>query len=339
MSAQPVTMRGLNFVDYRRLELQQVPVPALIQPTDVLVRVRAAGICGSDLHGYTGQSGRRKPPLIMGHEAAGEIAAVGKAVDTVTVGDRVTIQPLLYLSDPKTGYRVRKLIGMHLPGAYADYVVVPVHNVYPLPDTLPFTTAALTEPTAVAVHAVSTTHVHPYDTALVVGAGTIGLLTMQALLLAGVEKVVMSDVSEARLSVAKATGAAATINPNTQEFARFVEQQTGGQGFDVTFEAVGVAPAVAQSLQAVRDGGTVVWIGNNQRMVEIDMQSVVTRELKVFGTYGMTERDFRRALQMLGDERIAVEPIISRRASLDEGPILFDELLQAESVVKCVFEM
>lgn len=332
-------MKALNFTDFNRLELQDVPVPALAAPDDVLVRVRAAGVCGSDLHGYTGKSGRRQPPLIMGHEVSGEVVAAGDAVTDVPAGTRVTIQPLIYRPDPQTGRIVRRLIGMNLPGAYAEYVVVPHGNLYRMPASLSYLAGALTEPTAVAVHAVSMAHIQPYDRVLVIGGGTIGLLTMQVLRIAGARQVAVSDVSADRLRMAEQMGAKATINPQTQDFGQFVADFTDGQGFDHTFEAVGVSATVAQSLSAIRDGGTVIWIGNNQKIIEVDMQAIVTRELRVFGTYGMNERDFRRALQMLSDGQIAADILVNRRATLDEGPTLFDELLSDPAVVKCVVEM
>lgn len=331
-------MKALNFADYNRLELIDMPIPDLQYPDDVLVRVRAAGVCGSDLHGYTGKTGRRKPPLVMGHEASGEVTAVGEAVEHVKPGDRVGIQPLVYRPDPVTGRVVRQMIGMNLPGAYAEYVVIPADNVYPIPDTLAYESASLTEPLAVGVRAVGTTHVRPYDSALVIGAGTIGLLTMQVLLLAGVHSVTISDVSDVRLNLAREMGAGNTINPGNQEFDALVSEITSGNGFDVVYEAVGISATVGQSISAIRDGGTVVWIGNNQRMVEVNMQAIVTRELHVAGTYGMNKNDFQRALQMLSDNRIAIDRLISRRATLEEGPHLFDELLSDASLVKCVVE-
>ena len=332
-------MQALNLSDFNRLELQTLPVPVPTDPHDVVVRIRAAGVCGSDLHGYTGRTGRRKPPIVMGHEAAGEVVAVGGAVQRVRPGDRVAIQPLVYRPDPATGRTTRYLIVMNLPVAYAEYTLVPECNLYPIPDTLPFAQAALTEPVAVAVRAVSTAQVQPYDSVLVIGAGTIGLLTLQILRLAGAGSVVVSDVSDVRLDAARAMGAVATINPETQDFSAFANEFTGGAGFDVTIEAVGISPTVGQSISAVRDGGTIVWIGNSQRMVEIDMQAIVTRELRLFGTYGMSERDFRRALHMLADGRIATERLVTRHATLAEGPALFDELLSDPAVIKCVIEM
>ena len=333
------TMQALNFADFNRLELLDIPVPALAEPDDVLVRIRAAGVCGSDLHGYTGKSGRRQPPLIMGHEASGDVVASGAGVTDVSAGARVAIQPLVYRPDPQTGQTVRKLIGMNLPGAYAEYVVVPRANLYPLPSGLPYLTASLTEPTSIALHAVSTVHVRPYDRVLVIGGGTIGLLTMQILRIAGAREVAVTDLSDARLRLAEQMGASATFNPGSGDFQQFVADTTGGQGFDLVFEAVGLTPTVGQSLQAIRDGGTVVWIGNNQKIIEVDMQAIVTRELRVYGTYGMTERDFQRALQMLADGQIAADILVNRRATLSEGPGLFDELLGDPAIVKCVIEM
>jgi len=332
-------MQALVFTDINRHELLTVPVPPLEHPDDVLIRVRAASVCGSDLHGYTGKTGRRKPPLIMGHEASGEVVAVGGGVRSVRPGDRVALHPLIYRPDPASGRMVRQMIGMNRPGAYAEYTVVPESNIYPLPETLPYTTAALTEPLAVAVHAVGLAHIRPYDRALVIGAGTIGLLTMQVLRLAGAREVVVSDVSDQRLDVARQMGASHTVNPRSHDFAAFVSDLTGNLGFDITYEAVGVTATVEQSLRAIRDGGAIVWIGNSQRIVEVDMQAVVTRELQILGSYGMNERDFRRALAMLAEGRIDVAPLISRRATLGEGPTLFDELLSDETVIKCVIEM
>lgn len=335
----PASMQALNFTAINRLELQDVAPPVIERADDVIVRVRAAGVCGSDLHGYTGQTGRRHPPLVMGHEAAGEVVAVGDAVTRVKPGDRVAVYPLVYLPNPDTGRLERKLIGMNLPGAYAEYVKAPAGNLFPMPAALGYDAGSLTEPTAVAVHAVGITQIRPYDSVLVIGAGTIGLLTMQVLLLSGARQVVVSDVSDARLEVARRMGAVDVVNPSRTDFDAYVRSFTAGHGFDITFEAVGITPTVAQSVTAVKDGGKIVWIGNNQRTVEVDMQAIVTRELSVLGTYGMNERDFGRALQMLADGKIDVASLVTRRAALSEGPTLFDELLRDPETIKCVIQM
>jgi L-iditol 2-dehydrogenase len=334
-------MKALMFTDIRQLQLQDVPRPEIESPDDVIVKVKSVGICGSDLHGYTGQSGRRTPPLIMGHEFTGVVETVGSA-NGIAPGQRVAIQPLVVcyhcdqcLAGQQNLCENRALIGMHRPGAYAEYVRVPVSNLYPIPDQLTYEAGAMVEPLSVAVHAVSLVNVHPYDTALIVGAGTIGLLTLIVLRQTAVRQIIVSDLSDARLEAARALGADITVNTASQNLKDAVLQHTV-KGVDVAFEAVGVTTTAQQTVDAVRTQGTVVWIGNNQKVIEVDMQSIVTREISVLGSYGMNQRDFKRSLAMLADGIIPVERIINRRASLDEGPHLFDELLGDESIIKCV---
>lgn len=331
-------MKACVLTDYYCHTLQNVPIPARRLPDDVLVRVRSAGICGSDLHGYTGQSGRRVPPLIMGHEATGDVVELG-AETPLQVGQRVALQPLIYRPDPATGIVRRRLIGMDLQGAYAEYIVMPAENLFPIPDTLSYAEGALAEPLAVAVHAVSLSPIRPYDRVLVIGAGAIGLLTVQVLRLAGAGLIVVSDINETRLNVAKQIGAHEVIRADQEDVTRKALQLTDGRGFDRTYEAVGITQTVQQSVASVCQGGTVVWIGNNQRTVEVDMQSVVTREITIRGTYGMTQQDFHRALAILADGAIRVTPLINRRATLDECPTLFDELIADQTIIKCIIEM
>jgi L-iditol 2-dehydrogenase len=328
-------MKALMFTDIKQLQLQDVPRPEIESPDDVIVKVKSVGICGSDLHGYTGQSGRRTPPLIMGHEFTGEVEAVGSA-NGVTAGQRVAIQPLVVcyhcdqcLAGQQNLCEKRALIGMHRPGAYAEYVRVPASNLYTIPEQLPYEAGAMAEPLSVAVHAVSLVNVRPYDTALIIGAGTIGLLTLIVLRKTGVRQILVSDLSDARLNAARALGADVTINTRTHDLKEAVLQQTAA-GVDLVFEAVGVSATAQQTLEAVRTQGTVVWIGNNQKLVEVDMQSIVTREISVLGSYGMNQRDFKRALAMLADGAVPTEQIITRRAGLDEGPHLFDETIRIQ---------
>ncbi|MDQ4078282.1 MAG: galactitol-1-phosphate 5-dehydrogenase [Chloroflexota bacterium] len=343
MASKDRSMTALMLTDIRDLQLAEVPIPEIEAPDEVLIKVRSAGVCGSDLHGYTGASGRRQPPLIMGHEVTGEVIATGDAVEDLPVGTRVAVQPVRWCgrcSQCRAGRRnlctQRRLMGMNAPGGYAPYVTWPAGNLFPLPDNLSFEEGALAEPLAVCVHAVGLADIRPYDTALVVGAGPIGLLTLAVLRHAGLKRLAVSDLSDARLEQAQAAGADVTINPKRQEISQVVEEMTRGEGVNIAFEAVGVSATVQQAVAATRNDGTVVWIGNNERMVEVDMQSIVTRELTVRGSYGMNDEDFQRALQMLGDGRIPTDLLINRRATLDEGPTLFEELLVSPETVKCV---
>lgn len=326
-------MKALMMTDIRKLELVELPVPEIHRPDEVLVRVKAAGVCGSDLHGYTGQSGRRIPPLVMGHEAAGEVVAVGSAVTALGPRDRVAIQPI----DRRGSKRI--LMGMDAPGAYAEYVVCPAGNLYPLPEQVSFEAGSLAEPLAVAVHAVGRAEVRDAASAVVIGAGPIGLLVASVLKRRNVPLVVVTDLSEARLEVARRLGIDAALNPARDDVIEAVRRLTDDRGADVAFEAVGLSATVAQAHAATQDGGTAVWIGNNLRTIELDMQEVVTRELNVLGSYGMTEDDFREALDLLAGGAVEADLIINRRASLGEGPELFDELLRSPEVLKCVFRL
>jgi L-iditol 2-dehydrogenase len=228
---------------------------------------------------------------------------------------------------------------MHAPGAYAEYVTWPAENLFVLPEGLSLEVGALAEPLAIAIHAVGRAHLRPRDTAFIAGAGTIGLLTLAVLKQANAGLIAVSDVSDHRLQVAHELGAQVTINPQNEEPRAVIEALTGGEGVDVAFEAVGRGATAQQTIEAARNRGTVVWIGNNQRLIDIDMQSVVTRELTLLGTYGMTDREFQRSLDMLASGVVPTAQIINRRATLDEGPALFDELLATPETIKCLINI
>jgi len=324
-------MQALVMTAFNQLALQELPMPRIEQPDDVLLEVRAAGVCGSDLHGYTGQSGRRTPPLVMGHEATARVLEVGAAVTDLTVGTRVAIHPL----DDSRG--ARRLMGKDAPGAFAQYVVWPAGNLVPLPASVTYEQGAFVEPLAVAVRAVERAGLARAASAVVVGAGTIGLLVAALLKHRGVGMVIISDPSAERRAVARAIGIDVALDPTALDVATTVRELTGGVGAEVAFEAVGIGATVAQAHNTVRYGGTVVWIGNNVRMIDVDMQQVVTRELSVLGTYAMSSDDFQAALDLLEAGAIDVAALIHRRATLAEGPPLFDELLASPGIVKCLF--
>jgi 2-desacetyl-2-hydroxyethyl bacteriochlorophyllide A dehydrogenase len=336
-------MQALLLTAIKQQQLVEVPAPVIERPDEVLVKVKSVGICGSDLHGYAGHTGRRAPPLIMGHEAAGEVVAIGAGVTDLPLGTRVAVLPLEFcgscaqcLAGRRNVCENRRLMGMHAPGAYAEYVTWPAANLFRLPDRLSYEHAALTEPLSVAVHAVGLAHIQPYDTAFIAGAGTIGLLTLAVLRQTGVRRIIVSDTSEARLDLARSLGAYATFNPAQESPPEVLNRVTGGCGVDLAFEAVGISATAQQTLAMTRNKGTIIWIGNNQRAIEVDMQAIVTRELGVLGSYGMNEQDFQRSLQMLADGQIPVDRLINRRARLSEGPHLFDELLASPETIKCV---
>src|SRR5436309_1749268 len=232
-------MKALLLSKYRELKIAEVPTPSA-GAGEVLVRVEACGICGSDVHGYDGSSGRRIPPIIMGHEAAGTVAAVGGENGTFKNGDHVTFDSTIYCGECDYCRRGdvnlcdrRQVLGVSIPdyhrsGAFAEYVVVPKRIVHPLPEKLSFTQAAMVEPLAVAVHAVDLTELPPDGTALVMGAGMIGLLVLQALKEAGCSRVYVVDIDDSRLKLASDLGATAVINAKTSDTVAEVQRLTSG---------------------------------------------------------------------------------------------------------------
>lgn len=326
-------MRALVYEGAWQMPLRQIadPQPG---PGEVIVAVEAAGVCGSDVHGFTGTTGRRKPPLVMGHEFSGTVAAVGEGVTGHAPGDRVVVQPLLtcgVCDNCRAGLPNiclnRRGIGMNVDGAYADAVRVPQQLLYPLPDELDWEQGAMVEPLAVALRAANLTPIALGDTVVVIGAGPIGLLAMLTARLKGAGTVIVTDLSPHRLAMAERLGADLAINPKEADAVALVRGRTGGAGAHATIEAVGVGPTVEQSLALVRTGGHVTWIGNSQPRVELNMQEVVTRELTIRGTYGFAE-EFPRAIETLRAGRIDVAPLIERVAPLEEGPDLVHDLAE-----------
>jgi L-iditol 2-dehydrogenase len=336
-------MRALLLDAERHLSLVETAIPALVGPTDVLVRVRAVGICGSDLHGYLGQSGRRIPPLVMGHEATGEVVAVGEGVRALQPGARVatnTIAACGHCRPCLAGERAicenRRILGMDAPGAYAEYVVWPEASLPLLPDGLSYEAGALAEPLAVALHAVNMAGIEPGDAVLIAGAGPIGALTHLLARIAGAGTIIVSDLHADRLGSARALGADVVVDASAADPVAVARELTGGSGVDVAFEAVGAGVTARQTIDAVRNAGTVVWLGNSANLIEVGMQAVVTRNLTIRGSYAMTGDEFERALSLLAGGRLPVDAIINRYASLDEGPALFEELLVSPATIKCV---
>src|ERR1700679_2138420 len=288
-------MNALLLSEYKHLEVTTLPVP-VPQPSDVLVQVAACGICGSDVHGYDGTSGRRIPPLVMGHEAAGIVAAVGSEVTGFAVGDRVTFDSTVYCGECEFCRKGdmnlcdnRQVVGVScgdysLAGAFAEYVAVPALIVYKLPDNLTFAKAAMMEAVSVALHAVAVSNLNGGEAALVIGAGMIGLLTLQGARAAGCSRVFVSDIDATRLKSAAELGADKTIQASGAELTQEILRLTEGRGVDVVLEAVGRNETVAAAIDCVRKGGTVTLIGNITPQVNLPLQKIVSRQIRLQGS-------------------------------------------------------
>jgi L-iditol 2-dehydrogenase len=333
-------MKALLLREYRQLEITDMPAPE-IGADDVLVRVRACGICGSDVHGYDGSSGRRIPPLVMGHEASGVVAAVGANVSRLREGDRVTFDSTVYCGACAFCRRGqphlcdnRNVLGVSCDdyrrhGAFAEYVAVPERIVYALPDDLPFEHAALIESVSVAVHAVRRTPVQLGDTGVVVGTGMIGLLVVQALRRAGCGRILAVDIDDFKLNLACELGAEEGLNSRQVDVAAEVAARTGGRGADVALEVVGATAPVQTAIAVLRKGGSLTLVGNLAPKVELPLQAVVTRELTLYGSCGISG-EYPVSIDLIARGEIRVEPLISAAAPLEEGPSWFDRLYRHE---------
>jgi L-iditol 2-dehydrogenase len=332
-------MKVLLLSKYKHLEVADLPVPAP-QRDEVLIRVAACGICGSDVHGYDGSSGRRIPPIVMGHEAAGTVAALGEGVKDLAEGDRVTFDSTIYCGACDYCFRGevnlcdrRQVLGVSCSdyrraGAFAEFVAVPSRTLYRLPDSLSFVDAAMLEAVAVAIHAVSLTQISPKSSALVLGAGTIGLLVQQALRVAGCSRVIVADIDATRLKLAKDLGATEVLSAKADLVARAL-QLTEGTGVDIAVEAVGRNETVRAAIESVRKGGSVVLVGNISPEVTLPLQQVVTRQIRLQGSCA-SAGEYPRAIELLASGAIQVKPLITAVAPLEEGPQWFERLYGRE---------
>jgi L-iditol 2-dehydrogenase len=334
-------MKALLLTEYKRMELADLPTPA-IGPDDVLVRVKACGICGSDVHGFDGSTGRRIPPLVMGHEAAGVVAEIGANVADLAPGDRVTFDSTvscgrcLYCRRGQVNLcDNRQVLGVSCGdyrrhGAFAEYVAVPRHIIYRLPDSLGFEQAAMIEAVSVAVHAVNLTPVTLGDTAVVVGSGMIGLLALQSLRLAGCARIIAVDLDDAKLEMARRLGADETVNSRNSPAPAGVA--------DVAVEAVGATEPIKTAIASVRKGGSVTLIGNVAPSVEIPLQSVVTRQIRLQGSCA-SSGEYPACMELLARGAIRVDPMITARAPLEEGARWFERLYGREAnLMKVILE-
>ena len=337
-------MKVLLLSDYKKLELVELPRPEAGEG-ELLIRIHACGICGSDVHGYDGSTGRRLPPIVMGHEAAGVVEEVGSGVAGFAAGDRVTFDSTVYCGECFYCKRGevnlcddREVVGVSTPlfkrmGAFAEYVTVPARIAYKLPDGMPFAHAALIEAVSVAVHAVGLTPIALDDAVVVVGAGMIGLLTLQAARLAGAGRVFVMDVDETRLALARKLGATATFNTQGEaaamESVAKILEMTQGRGADAALECVGATAPVKLALDSVRKGATVTLVGNVSPTIELGLQSTVTRQIRLQGSCA-SAGEYPACIAMMGREAIQVEPLLSAVAPLEDGAAWFKRLYTRE---------
>jgi L-iditol 2-dehydrogenase len=342
-------MKALLLSEYNKLSVAEQPTPEP-GPDELLIQVAACGICGSDVHGFDGSTGRRIPPIVMGHEAAGIVTSVGTDVRDFAPGDRVTFDSTVYCGACDFCLRgeinlcdQRQVLGVSCgeysrAGAFAEFITVPARIACHLPDTLSFSDAAMLEAVSVALHGVAVSRMMSEDTVLVIGAGMIGLLLLQAARAAGASRVFIADIDATRLKLAADLGADCTIQATGAALVDDVQRLTDGSGVDVVLEAVGLNETIASAIDCVRKGGTVALVGNISPQVTLPLQKVVSRQIRLQGSCA-SAGEYPQAIELIAAGKIKVKPLITAIAPLRDGPSWFQRLHAREpSLMKIVLD-
>jgi L-iditol 2-dehydrogenase len=333
-------MKALVLEAYNRLIFKDVPDPE-IKADEVLVRIKACGICGSDVHGLDGSTGRRIPPMIMGHEASGVIVKTGADVKVWKPGDRVTFDSTVYHLDDwftvKGLYNLsdnREVLGVSpgtylRNGAFAEFISIPQHILYKIPENVSFEQAAMVEAAAVALHSINISGIQPGNSCVVVGTGMIGIFIIKLLKISGASSIIAIDISEKKLQKAENAGSDYTFLSSENKLIDRIRSITGNRGADIAFEAAGMNISVNTAIESVRKGGKVVLVGNITPVVEFPLQKVVTGELKIFGSCAICG-EYETVLTYLKMGKLSVDDQISAIAPLSEGASWFEKLYRNE---------
>ncbi len=328
-------MQALRYHGNKDIRLEDIPAPEA-GDGQVRVRVTNTGICATDIeewqygplwvqHGGPNPLTGREVPLTLGHEITGHVESVGSGVDGVSAGDRVTINNVLTCNSCFWCLRGQQAVcpnmavaGLSADGGLAEFIVWPGDQVVKLPDNVSDEEAALVEPTMVGVRAVRNSGVRPGDNVAVVGAGTVGLLTMQAFSAAGA-RVIAVDVREQSLATAKSLGADHTVNAASGNAGEELLELTDGIGPDIVAETAGAANTPVDAINWTRRGGTTVLVGIYSATPKMNFNEVVGFERKVVGSVASGPGDMAAAVGMIGSGRIKVKDLISEKISLDRA--------------------
>jgi 2-desacetyl-2-hydroxyethyl bacteriochlorophyllide A dehydrogenase len=327
-------MKTLVYYGPRQISIEEHEIPKA-GPGEALIKVESVGICGSELEGYLGHSSVRIPPLIMGHEFCGtivEIFGLPGHKSEMSAGDKVVANPLIScgscdrcMKGKHNLCRSRELIGIHRPGAFAEYVAVPMINLYPVPKEMNASLACLAEPLAVCIHAVKL-GLQLFEDVLIFGAGAIGLLTIQVAKKMGASRVLVVEKQEARMHHAKGLGADVVLPERLGNRAN----DYFSQGIDTIIDCVGVTATRQQALQMINSGGKIIMVGLGHDESPILMSHLVRQEVSIIGSYSYSNADFKQAVELLAGGHISMEPWTATR-SLTEGPAAFQSLVEGKS--------
>lgn len=338
-------MKSLMYQGVKDFQIIDLPVP---QPKkgELLLKLKACGICGSDVHGWLGLTGRRTAPMVMGHEFSAEVVGFGEDCSgKYTQGDLVAIQPCISCWDCEYCEKGlnnlcprRKFFGtMDINGAFQEYVTIPEKNAFLLPRNIDEIAGSLIEPFAVSYSGVKKAGNLEGKNVLIIGGGTIGLLAIFSVKMQNPKKIVLTDLSNFRLEKAKNIGADIVINPRGKDFTKEIETAFEGQLADVSIECVGLNITAQQSIEGIKPYGKSCWIGNSEKMINIDMQRIVTQGLNIIGSYVFTHKEFEEAISLISEYNLDLGSLVSKKVRLEEAPALFEELARDTGEhIKCV---
>ncbi len=333
-------MKALVFHGKEDIRYEEVETPKP-KAGEVLIKVKAVSICGSDLAGFRGINPMRVPPLIMGHEFAGEVAVLGEGVTNAKVGDKVGVITNLFCGvcpACKAGLTNicdnRLIIGTTMKagsynGAMADYVVAPAAKLFPLSGKFSFAEYSLLEPLSTSLRATKLAGDLQGKTAVIIGCGPIGLLAVMTVKLFGAKEIIAVDVLDKRLEMARKCGATQVLNAK-EDLNAFTRKLTNDAGADVVFDAVGSASTVNLGVEIIRLGGKVIWVGLVQPKIEFEYKHAVVKEINFQGTY-LYVTEMEEGLKLLEAGKLDLGQIITSKYPMSEGPRIFKELISADA--------
>lgn len=320
-------MRQVVLMEPEHLEFREVPAPKAeeLGPHQVLVNVKRIGICGSEIHSYHGQHPATFYPVVQGHEYSGIVTAVGAEVRVCAPGDKITARPQLVCGECAPCRRGQYNVCEHLrvqafqaDGAAQDYFVVDDDRVVRLPDTMPLDYGAMVEPAAVGAHAVARAGDLRGKNVVVSGAGAIGNLVAQAAISAGAKKVLITDVSELRLDIARQCGIANTLNVTKKPLKDALTEVFGDEGYQVGFEVAGVESSVRSLMETIEKGSTIVIVAVFAKDPALSMFYLGEHELTLVGTMMYRHEDFVKTVENIAAGSVKLEPLISTRFSFED---------------------
>ncbi|MBR0597873.1 zinc-dependent alcohol dehydrogenase [Sinanaerobacter chloroacetimidivorans] len=322
-------MKALIMKEYMKLEYTDVEMPK-IKDNEVLVKIMAVSVCGSDIHGIDGKSNRRQVPIIMGHEASGMITEAGAKVTEFKPGDRVTFDSTIYCGRCEFCRKgqlnlcdYRKVYGVSCDdyrqhGAYCEYLAVPEHILYKIGDHVSYQEAALVEPMSVALHAINLLNLTSSDTVVIFGTGTIALFAVQFFKLRNCGNLIVVGRNDKKLLLAQKLGADSVINLKKVNVSTAIMELTGGQGTDYGYDAAGAQSTFHMGIASLKKGGTLVTLANLDKKFELDIASVITKQLTIKGSCA-SSGEYKEILDLLEKGLLKTNYVISKQLPLSEA--------------------